>query len=84
MNISKVDPRDISWEIPNVSYRVYFNSSNGTETSEYQLTDADVKEVLAWAELEGSHNGEFVVYACVECSGERGLLRLASSHVEKG
>ncbi len=76
MNIRDVDPRDQSWEIPRPSYRVYFHDAGGV-SDEYEVNDAEVTEVIHWAEL---HKGDrtFVLYACVPHDG-LGLLRLAGS-----
>ena len=79
MRISPVDPRDISWEQQDPVYRVYFKSADGVATEEYELLEASVDDVLAWARLEAPRRGSFVVYTCVELRGERGLLRLADS-----
>ena len=50
MNIRDVDPRDQSWEIPRPSYRVYFHGAGGV-SDEYEVNDAEVTEVIHWAEL---------------------------------
>jgi len=79
MKISSVDPRDVSWEQQDIVYRVYFKSNDGTASEEYELLETNVNDVLAWAKLEAPRRGTFVVYTCIECNGERGLLRLAES-----
>src|SRR4051794_23946587 len=48
MRTEQVDPRDTRWELPIATYRVYF--WDGSATDEWQVDDADVPEVLAWAE----------------------------------
>ena len=79
MKISSVDPRDVSWEQQDIVYRVYFKSDDGAVSEEYELLETNVNDVLAWARLERPRRGKFVVYTCIECNGERGLLRLAES-----
>jgi hypothetical protein len=81
MKISSVDPRDITWEVRDVVFRVYFWSSDGKASEEYELSGAkDIGEVLSWAQREqSSRDGKFVIYARVECNGENGLLLLAES-----
>ena len=73
MNIRGVDPRDAQWEIPQPKYRVYFHDAKGA-ADEYEVDDADVTDVLAWAEARKG-NRTFVLYACVPREG-LGLLRL--------
>jgi hypothetical protein len=74
MDIKSVDPRDQTWEVTDPSYRVYFHDANGA-SDEYEVTDADVTEVLAWAEARRGAR-TFVLYTCVPVNG-LGLLRLA-------
>lgn len=76
MEIRAVGPRDQTWEISQPKYRVYFHDETGA-ADEYEVEEADVAEVMAWAEAQ--RNGRaFVLYACVPCDG-LGLLRLAGS-----
>ncbi|NAZ80477.1 hypothetical protein GTR02_01415 [Kineococcus sp. R8] len=80
MDVHGVDPRDISWEIVQPVYRVYFWGLPGPSAAqacdERRITHADdVGEVLTWAH----HHAEgrvFVVYAEAGDGGARGLLRL--------
>ena len=51
VKIHGVDPRDTRWERHTSAYRVYFWDGAGV-SDEYEVTDADVPEVLAWAEAE--------------------------------
>lgn len=77
MRIESVDPRDTRWEVAAPVYRVYFCTDGGTD--EYQVSDADVPEVLAWAEADARrHRTNYVVYVRSEhpIHGP-GLLRLA-------
>ena len=48
MRIHGVDPRDSRWERHHSAYRVYFWDDAGS-SDEYEIADADVPEVLAWA-----------------------------------
>ncbi|MCR6494769.1 hypothetical protein [Cellulomonas sp. P24] len=76
MAIRAVDPRDQTWELEQPSYRVYFHDANGAQ-DEYEVLDADVMEVLAWAQTQKT-NRTFVLYACVPGDG-LGLVRLQGS-----
>ena len=44
-----VDPRDQRWEDNGPAYRVYFWKADA-HCEEWQLTEADIDEVLAWAD----------------------------------
>lgn len=71
-----VDPRDQTWELGRLTYRVYFHDAGGA-SEEHEVRDADVDEVLAWAEAERGAR-TFVLYACVPTDG-LGLVRLHGS-----
>lgn len=76
MHATGVDPRDQTWEVDRPSYRVYFHDADGA-SDEYEVTGADVDEVIAWAEDQrGSRT--YVLYVCVASDG-LGLLRLAGT-----
>jgi len=76
MDIRGVDPRDQTWEVSHPSYRVHFHDAAGA-SDEYEVTGANVAEVLAWAEARRGDR-TFVLYACVPHEG-LGLLRLEGS-----
>lgn len=73
MQIKPIDPRDQTWEQDQARYRVYFWA--GTASDEWEVSGADVHEVLNWAE---SRRGDrtYTLYACVPVDG-LGLVRLA-------
>jgi len=76
MEVRAVDPRDQRWEVDAPHYRVYFHDVSGA-SEEYELSRADVAEVLAWAEaMRGTRT--YVLYACVRGDG-LGLVRLAGA-----
>jgi hypothetical protein len=88
MDVRPVDPRDTGWEITSPSYRVYFweaqppppgaqDDAVGYRSSEFEITGADVAEVLAWAEATAAGESSFTLYGVIEHGGERGLVRLA-------
>jgi hypothetical protein len=76
MRIMRVDPRDQTWEIDRPTYRVYFHEDDGA-SEEHEIADADVAEVLAWAEADRGTRG-FIAYACVPRDG-LGLIRLTGT-----
>ncbi len=76
VNVYPVDPRDQSSEVDDPRYRVYF--WHGSHSDEYEITGADVLEVLAWAD----HNAAgrtYSLWACFPAVDEVGvdLVRLA-------
>lgn len=80
MDVRGVDPRDISWELAQPVYRVYFWGLPGPDVAqacdERRITDAgDVEEVMEWAH-QHAEGRIFVVYAEASDGAARGLLRL--------
>jgi hypothetical protein len=75
MEIIRVDPRDETWDVWAPRYRVYFWA--GTASDEYEIADADVGQVIEWAEGERG-NRTYTLYVCVEKDG-LGLVRLAGA-----
>ena len=73
MHVTRIDPRDQTWEDREPSYRVYFHDARGA-SDEYQVSGTDVQRVLDWAEVEKGDR-TYVLYACVPIDGI-GLLRL--------
>ncbi|MEV5879974.1 hypothetical protein AB0L75_38345 [Streptomyces sp. NPDC052101] len=77
MRIRPVDPRDMTWEQDHAVYRVYFWDTASTHSHEYQVSEADIDEVLAWTRREAeSHGWSYTVYAQVGDDGQPGLVRL--------
>jgi len=78
MNIESVDPRDGTWEQDSAVYRVYLWDRNEIQSHEYEVTDASVEEVLAWARDRAKEPGwDYTLYVRVDDSaGRRGLVRL--------
>lgn len=76
MKISSIDPRDQQWEQLATRFRVVFTSnSHGSTTSaarEYELEDASLEEVLAWAKDKADAEEGYTVSAVVDQPG-RGL-----------
>ena len=62
VHVAPIDPRDQSWEVPQPAYRVYFHNARGA-SYEYEVSGADVRSVLEWAEAEKGDR-TYVLYAC--------------------
>lgn len=81
MIVEGVDPRGIDWEESDPVFRVYFRDlrRHGT-TTEFELTEADVFEVLAWARTNlPTYGSEFDLYLRRREGGRTGLVLLATS-----
>ena len=81
MHVQPVDPRDTGWEVSRPHYRVHFwrpfdgPPDAGWASEEWQVEDADVQEVLAWANSDEMHR-IYTLYVCCTCDGVPGLIRL--------
>ncbi|WP_167582684.1 hypothetical protein [Kineococcus rubinsiae] len=80
MDVHGVDPRDISWELAQPVYRVYFWGLPGPDVAracdERRISGAgDVEEVLEWAHRH-AQGRVFVAYVETSDADARGLLRL--------
>jgi len=71
-----IDSRDQRWEDDSPAYRVCFWQLAGGRSEEWELTEADVAEVLAWAD---AHAGDRTVSVWVVHQDAAGLgaIRLA-------
>ncbi|TDC76206.1 hypothetical protein [Streptomyces hainanensis] len=80
MLIRGVDPRDTSWERDETRYRVSFWDVTAVAADAYEVVDADVDEVLAWATGRAADRGTtYTLWVLVDdFAGEGpGLVRLA-------
>jgi len=78
VKVEAVDPRDTTWEDHHPVFRVYFwRGAHGWSSDEYEITDADVAEVLDWAGSQLPAKGtEFAVYLRRSEANEQGLVLL--------
>lgn len=82
MIVHAVDPRDTEWEIDDPTYRVYFwEPSSGQpdaawSSSEWEVSEADVHEVIAWAQAEAAGRRVTMWVKAARDDGP-GLIRLA-------
>jgi hypothetical protein len=88
MEVRPVDPRDTTWEIDEPAYRVYFwgrvpqpvGFPMGIAAEEFEVTGADVHEVITWAEATAGSDRTYTLYALAQRpEGEVGLVRLAGT-----
>jgi hypothetical protein len=79
VRIEAVDPRDTRWEENGPHYRVYFWDGPRHTSAEYEIAEADVAEVLAWADREARSSGRtFTLFVQHRCGDDDpGLIRLA-------
>lgn len=95
MEAKAVDPRETGWQIDHPTYRVYIWSpgppsehitpaARGWRCSEFDVTGADVEEVLAWARAQAPSDGTYTVFLRGTDNGEGGLSRLAGWEPTRG
>ncbi|MFH8411293.1 hypothetical protein ACH4FX_42005 [Streptomyces sp. NPDC018019] len=84
-----VDPRDITWEDEEPVFRVYFwkktwesehpDEPDTYESIEWEVSEADVKEVISWADAYARREGidmyTFYLRAS-DARGRPGLIKL--------
>src|SRR5664279_4150668 len=87
-----VDPRFVSWEVEQPSYRVYIwhrppgppevpKAQVGHRCDEYRLRDAtDIREVLDWAHRTARPEQTFSIYVEHRDSDGLGLIQLAGTN----
>ena len=77
MNIAQVDPRAQTEEVDDPRYRVYFWQGS-THSYEYEITEADVQDVLAWADRSAAGR-TYSLWVCLPARADGGvnLVRLA-------
>jgi hypothetical protein len=86
------DPRDVSWEVEQPSYRVYIwhqppapsevsKEQVGYRCDEYRLRDAsDIGDVLDWAHRTARPEQTFSLYVEHRDSDGLGLIQLAGTN----
>jgi len=82
VDVRPVDPRDTTWEVDEPAYRVYFwrpvpqpiGVPRGLASEEFEVTGADVQEVIAWAEATAGSDRAYTLYALVRCPKESSAL----------
>ncbi|WP_030677377.1 hypothetical protein, partial [Streptomyces sp. NRRL B-1347] len=80
MHVRGVDPRDTTWEHDDATYRVYFWDRSAQASDEYEVTDADVEDVLTWARTKAEETGSaYTLYVSVTDQGKPGLIRLSGA-----
>lgn len=78
VHVRGVDPQDTSWEQDDATYRAYFWERSARASDEYEVTGADVEDVLAWARAKAEETGSaYTLYVRVTDEGRAGLVRLS-------
>ena len=75
MKARLIDPRDQTSQVDNPTYRVYFWADGGDAKEEWELTGADLDEVLEWIRPR-SRGRSHSLWAVVQSPGEVCLIRL--------
>jgi hypothetical protein len=86
MLLTQVDPRDQTWANNRPVFRVYFWSEVGLgarSSDEFEVRDADVVEVLQWAEAERRER-TFTLYLRHDDAAGPGLVLLAGTDPTAG
>ena len=80
MRVQQVDERDSSWEIDSPRFRVYFFEGRapdyGSRVDTYDVEDADVLQVVEWAQRRAGDAHLYAVALVGERDGRRGLTWL--------
>lgn len=91
MRVIGIDPRWTRWEEDDPRFEVHFFTKptapyESAASDEREVTEADVVEVLDWANREAAEsNRTFMVYLVViPHGGERGLIRLVGEDPNRG
>jgi hypothetical protein len=80
MEVTLVDPRDVTWEVDLPTYRVYFWTQGGSACDEWRVTNsASVHDVLAWAMDRVGEGRSYQVFVEVPAEHGLGILRLAGA-----
>lgn len=88
MEVTGVDPRDVFWEVQLPTFRVYFwdrppdisaySGPVGLTSDEYEVTGADIHDVISWANRYAESNLTYAIYLLVSnLSNEKGMVKLA-------
>ncbi|NYD56255.1 hypothetical protein BKA08_000493 [Nocardioides marinisabuli] len=85
IDVSQVDERDSSWERPGHRYRVYVQDgaragtaeTTGGTTATYDVTGADLLQVVDWAQRQAGASATYAIALVVEDPRDgRGLVWL--------
>jgi hypothetical protein len=81
VNVTRIDPRDQCWQDDHPIFRLYFwqeVSDSAYAADEYEVRDANVIDVLGWAEQERGDR-TFTLYLRRDEASGIGLVLLAGS-----
>jgi hypothetical protein len=75
MRATLIDPRDQTTQVDNPTYRVYFWTEGGGAKEEWELSGADLPEVLEWIPAHSTGRSHSL-WAVTRSPGEVCLIRL--------
>lgn len=75
MRAELIDPRDQTLQVNDPAYRVYFWADGGASKQEWELSGADLDDVLEWIPSH-SHGRSHTLWAVTRSPGEICLIRL--------
>jgi hypothetical protein len=89
MQLTDVDPRDMSWESDSPVFRVHIQTFDGrpgpgarlVAVREVEVEGADVEEVLEWIRVLPSRQTAVLYLVTPGQDGSRGLVRLSGTDV---
>ncbi len=83
MRAEPIDPRDQTLQIDDPSYRVYFWAADAGGKEEWELSGADLQEVLEW--IPGRADGRsYSLWVVTRPPGEVCLIRLQGIDLDSG
>jgi hypothetical protein len=83
MKVELVDPRDQTLQVADPAYRVYFWTEGGSVKEEWELSGADLDEVLEWIPSH-SRGRSYSLWAVTRRPGEVCLIRLQGMDLDSG
>lgn len=75
MRTELVDPRDQTTQVNDPTYRVYFWADDGGAKEEWELSGADLHEVLKWIPTQAKGRS-YSLWATTRSPGDVCLIRL--------
>ena len=83
MKTELIDPRDQTLQVDDPTYRVYFWAEGGDAKEEWELSGADLDEVLDW--IPSHYQGRsYSLWAVTRKPGEVCLIRLQGIDLDSG
>jgi hypothetical protein len=83
MRAELIDPRGQTLQVDDPTYRVYFWAEGGATKQEWELSNADLDEVLEWIPSH-SQGRSHSLWAVMRSPGEVCLIRLQGIDLDTG